>query len=118
MPLRFLADENFDRDIVRGLLRQQPELDLVRVQDVGLAGADDPTILEWAARERRIVLTHDTATMTRFAYERLRSGLPMPGIFEVRESLPVGAAIADILLLAGASRDDEWEGQVHYLPLR
>ena len=118
MPLRLLADENFDRDIVRGLLRQHPELDLVRVQDVGLTGADDPTILDWAARERRIVLTHDTATMTRFANDRVRSGLPMPGVFEVHEILPVAVAIADILLLAGASRDDEWEGQVLYLPLR
>ena len=34
--LRFVADENFNNNIVRGLLRRQPELDLVRIQDVGL----------------------------------------------------------------------------------
>jgi hypothetical protein len=32
--LQFLADENFNGDIVRGLLLRQPDLDLVRVQDV------------------------------------------------------------------------------------
>jgi hypothetical protein len=49
--LRFLADENFDGRIVAGLLRQAPTLDLVRVQDVGLSGVDDPTVLEWASTE-------------------------------------------------------------------
>ena len=43
--LRLLADENFNGDIVRGLLRRRPELDLVRIQDVGLTGADDPSVL-------------------------------------------------------------------------
>jgi len=49
--LRLAADENFNNDIVRGLLRRKPDLDIVRVQDVGLSGADDPTILEWAAQK-------------------------------------------------------------------
>jgi hypothetical protein len=49
--LLLLADENFNNDIVRGLLRKKPELDIVRVQDVGLRGAEDPVVLEWAANE-------------------------------------------------------------------
>jgi predicted nuclease of predicted toxin-antitoxin system len=57
--LRRLADESFNGDIVRGLLLRQPDLDLVRVQDVGLAGADDRDVLAWAAKNNRIVLTHD-----------------------------------------------------------
>ncbi len=47
--LRLAADENFNGNIVRGLLRRRPDLDIVRIQDVGLAGADDPAILAWAA---------------------------------------------------------------------
>ena len=47
--LKLAIDENFNRDIVRGLLRRRPGLDLSRVQDVGLTGANDPTVLEWAA---------------------------------------------------------------------
>jgi predicted nuclease of predicted toxin-antitoxin system len=61
--LRLLADENFNGDIVRGLLLRQPTLDVVRVQDVGLIGTDDSEILAWAAENNRIVLTHDRATM-------------------------------------------------------
>ena len=115
--LRLAADENFNGNIVRGLLRRRPDLDLVRVQDAGLAGADDPAILTWAADEGRILLTHDVETMVGFAYERVEAGLRMPGVFEVRLGTPIGQAIEDILLLAEYSLDDEWEGRVAYLPL-
>ena len=116
--LRLAADENFNNDIVRGLLRWQPELDIVSLQDVGLSGADDPTVLEWAARECRVLLTHDVSTIIKHTYERVRAGQPMPGVFEVSRTVSIGRAIEDILLLAECSLDGEWEGQVHYLPLR
>jgi len=115
--LRLAADENLNNSIVRGLLRRQPELDIVRIQDVGLSGADDPTVLEWAAKEGRVLLTHDVSTITKYAYERVRAGQPMPGVFEVGRDVPIGRAIEDILLLAEYSLDNEWEGQVRYLPL-
>ncbi len=116
--LRLAADENFNYDIVRGILRRNPEVDIVRVQEAGLSGADDPTVLEWTAREGRVLVTHDVATMTRYAYERVRAGEPMPGIFEVSRSVPIGLAIEEILLIVQYSREGEWEGQVRYLPLR
>ena len=115
--IKLAADENFNNDIVRGLLRRKPELDLVRVQDTDVAGADDSVTLEWAAQEGRILLTHDVSTITRYAYERIQAGLPMPGVFEVRRAVPIGRAIEDILLLAECSLEGEWEGQVRYLPL-
>jgi predicted nuclease of predicted toxin-antitoxin system len=72
--LRLLADENFDNDIVRGVLRRRSALDILRAQDVGLSETDDPDVLAWAARERRVVLTHDVRTMTDFAIQRIRRG--------------------------------------------
>ena len=116
--LRLAADENFNNDIVRGLLRRKPDLDIVRVQDADLSGADDPTLLEWAAQESRILLTHDVTTMTRYAFERVQANKGMPGIFEVSREVPIGVAIDDILLLAECSLEGEWEGQVRYLPLK
>ena len=115
--LLLVADENFNNDIVRGLLRRKPDLDIVRVQDVGLKGAEDSVILEWAAKEERVLLTHDAATMTHFAYERVRAGLPMIGVIEVADDLPIGQVVEDILLLAEYSDRGEWESQVIYLPL-
>ena len=77
--MKFAADENFDNDILRGLFRVLPNLDMVRVQDAGLSGVEDPEVLEWCARENRILLTHDVRTITKFAYDRLEAGLAMPG---------------------------------------
>ena len=116
--LRFLADENFNNNIMRGLLRRNVELDIVRVQDVGLSGADDPAVLAWAAAEGRILLTHDVATVTSYAYDRVRSGMHMPGVVECGRHVLIGTAIEDILLMAECGLDDEFDGQVRYLPLR
>lgn len=116
--LLLAADENFNRNIVRGLRRRQADIDIVRIQDVGLSGADDPTVLAWAAQEGRVLLTHDVSTITHYAYERVREGKPMPGVFEVSRGLPIGRVIDDLLLLTAYSLDGEWEGQVQYLPLR
>ena len=74
--------------------------------------------MEWTARENRLLLTHDASTMTHYAYERVRAGKPMPGVIEVSDELTIGSVIQDLLLLAGASNEGEWEGQVIYLPLR
>lgn len=116
--LMLAADENFNNNIVRGVLRRRPDLDFICIQDVGLSGADDPMVLEWAAQEGRVLLTHDVSTVTHYAYERVRAGKLMPGVFEVSHDVQIVIAIEDILLLAECSLDDEWEGQVRYLPLR
>ena len=76
--LPLVADENFNNNIMRGLLRQKAYLDLVRIQDMGLAHADDPTILAWAAQPGRVLLTHDVSTITKYAYERIEAGQAMP----------------------------------------
>jgi Domain of unknown function (DUF5615) len=115
--LRFAADENFNRDIVRGLLRRKPALDIVTIQDAGLGGADDLAVLEWAAVQGRVVITHDVSTLTKHAYDRVAAGRPMPGVFEVDSEASVGPVIDDLLLIAECSYEGEWEGQIRYLPL-
>ena len=44
--LRFLTDEDFNGRVLAGVLRRLPDLDIVRVQDVGLRTLDDTFILE------------------------------------------------------------------------
>ena len=116
--LRFAVDENFNNNILRGVLRRLPDLDIVRIQDTEIAGGDDPKVLEWAAQTNRILLTHDVSTITYHAYKRIEAGLPMPGVFEVGHSVPLRSAIEDILLLAECSLEGEWEGTIIYLPLQ
>jgi hypothetical protein len=116
--LRFATDEDFNNRIVRGLLRRQPDLDILRVRDAGLAGKNDEDVLAWAASEGRILITHDVTTMKQAAYDRIAAGLPMPGVFELSQDVPIGRALDEILLLVLCSDQDEWQGQVRFLPLR
>lgn len=82
--------ENVKSAIFRGVMRRRPGLDFVRVEDVGLVKTDDRIILEWAAEHGRIVVTHDVSTMKDYAYDRVRVGLPMPGVIEIPERLAIG----------------------------
>lgn len=111
-------DENFNNDALRGLRRRNPEIDVVRIRDTDLAGAADPDVLEWAAREGRVLVTHDVRTITHHAYERVRAGKAMPGVIEAAPAVPISAVIEHLLLLAECSRPGEWEGQILFLPLR
>jgi predicted nuclease of predicted toxin-antitoxin system len=115
--LTFMADNDFNGRIRRGLLRWQTDLDLVRVQDVSLGKAIDPVILEYAAAEGRIVLTHDRKTMPSFAIARVARGEKMPGVLVVNKRMPIGHAIDEILLYAHAALPEEMENQVIYLPM-
>jgi predicted nuclease of predicted toxin-antitoxin system len=115
--LRFLADENLKGDIVRGLMRRSPDLDLVRVQDVGLTGDDDRAVLSWAAEQGRIVVTQDRATFPDFVYDRVVAGEPMPGVLVVPRKMAVRQAIDELLLIASSSEPEEWVRRVLYLPL-
>ena len=112
-----MTDENFEGAIFRGLLRHKPGIDVVRVQDVGLAETDDLTILEWANQEERIILTHDRRTMPRYAYQRIANGESIAGMIVMKSTIPVGQAIADILLIEAISTPEEWVNMVQDLPL-
>ena len=116
--LRLAADENFNHNIVRGLIRREPALDIVLIQDTPLAGADDPAVLAWTARTGRVLLTHDVATITRYAWERVEADLSMPGVFEVDQQAPLGTVIDDLLLLARFSLEHEWDHRICFVPLK
>ncbi|HEY7313768.1 MAG TPA: DUF5615 family PIN-like protein [Gemmataceae bacterium] len=116
--LRLATDADFDGRVYRALLRELPELDMVRVQDVGLRTAEDPDVLAWTATEGRILLTHDRRTMVGFAYQRVQSGLPMPGVFVIRNRPnQIGQMVEDILVPVLCSEQDEWKDRVQFLPI-
>jgi hypothetical protein len=116
VSLRILADEHIDGDVGSGLLRRGADVEYERVQDFGLTGAPDPLILEWAAANRFIVLTHDRKTMPTFVLERIRGNLEMPGAFIVPKLMPIGALINELSNLAECSEMSDWNGQLVYLP--
>jgi len=115
--LRLVSDEDVHDDIIRGLRRREPALDIVRVQDVGLDHTPDPIILEWAANHGRILVTGDLNTMVGFAWRRVQSALPMSGVLALLENVGVRRVIDDILLVTQCYAEDEIKDQVWYIPL-
>ena len=99
--VRYLFDQDFNGRIVRGVRRRAPSLDTVTVQEAGLSDASDPVVLEWAATEGRVVISHDHRTMRAYAEERLKADLPaarqagllMAGLVLIRQRVPLREAI-------------------------
>lgn len=115
MPI-FLADENFDGRILRALRRRLPALDVLTVHEAGLRNTDDRTILEWAATQGRVLLTHDVSTMTRFVGERIRCGENCPGCVIVRRTATLGEMVEDLVLLIEGAEADEWVNRIWFIP--
>jgi predicted nuclease of predicted toxin-antitoxin system len=114
--LSLLADENFSHRILRGIKLRIKNLDVVVGQSVGLCGASDPSLLAWAADQRRIVLTHDRQTLPKYAYDRIRSHQAMPGIIVVSDTMPVGEAIEVVTMYLECGTAEDFENLVMFLP--
>lgn len=115
--LWLLTDQNFNGRVLRGLRRRVRNLDLVRAFDAGLARREDADLLEWAAKENRIVVSHDVNTMPAFAYDRIRDGQSMPGVFIIPNSMAIGQAIDELEFAVEAMSAEECRDQVIYFPL-
>lgn len=115
--MRFAADENFDGNLFKALRKRFPDLDIVRVQDTELYQAPDPVVLEWAAKEKRIVLTHDVQTLVGDAYARVEQGLPMPGVILIPTTLAIGEALSDLEIAVGAGEPDDFADRVTFIPM-
>jgi predicted nuclease of predicted toxin-antitoxin system len=115
--LRVLADENFNHHILRGLKRRYFDLDCIIVQETDLLGAPDSALLEWAAQNDRVLLTHDFKTMLRFAHARIRAGKPMSGVIAIPSSLSIREGIDALAMVIECCRQADFKDSVVYLPL-
>lgn len=113
----FLVDQNFNEKILDGLTRHDATLEFTHVRNVDLAAAPDPKILEWAAEQELVLLTHDRKTIPLFAYARVSADLPMPGVFLVDDQMPIGQAIDELLLAAHCLSRDECKNILKYFPM-
>lgn len=116
MRIRFQADADFNHIIVAGLVRRLPELEFSTAHQAGLAGLQDPAVLAIAAREGRILVTHDSHTMPRHFGEFITRSAS-PGLVVVPQGLSVARAVEDLAVIWSASQAEEWTNRIAYLPL-
>ncbi len=117
--LRLASDADVHGDIIRGLRRRAPDIDLLRVQDALPLGTTDEEVLAWAATENRVLLTNDRGTMIGLACQRVAAGQFQPGLIVTTNAQSIGSAIGDILLLAQCMTEQETKDRlIVFLPLR
>ena len=115
--LKYLFDEDLNGRIVRGVRRRLPNLDSTTVQEAALRDPSDPAVLEWAAGEARVVVSHDHRTMRAYAEERLKAERPMAGLILARQGAPIGQVIDDLVLVATTTTAERWDGKIVFIPL-
>lgn len=117
MKVRFLADADLNKAIVSGVLRREPSLDFLTAQAAGLRGMDDPEVLTLATRQQRVLVSHDVGTMPAHFRAFRNARRQGSGVFLIPQSLDVGTAIDELLLVWFASEASEWENRLVWLPL-
>lgn len=115
--LRLLIDQDFDQDILRGLLRRVPDLDAVTAYEVEMSEAEDPALLAWAAEAGRVIVTHDRRTMPAHAARRLAAGNDFSGVIVVSRRIPLSTAIDQLEITVMCSEPDEWQNLIRHIPL-
>lgn len=114
--VRFQTDEDFNEDIVAGLLRLRPGMDILTAKQASLLGSPDPLFLAHAAGQGRVLVSHDKKTMPRHFYDFLLGGNESPGLILLDQRLPKVQAIDALLLVWEASSPDEYRNLTTYLP--
>ena len=95
--IRFAVDEDIDERIVRGVLRRNDQIDFLNGKEVGLRNSPDRDVLEWAAQEMRVLLTHDRGTMRAEAVRRVNQKRLMPGLIIIPQEQRFGSYIDQII---------------------
>ncbi len=117
MKPKFQADADLNEDIVTGVLRRMPEIDFQTATEAGLEGAPDENVLETAARENRILITHDRKTMPKHFAAFVESQPYSAGVLIVSKKLEVSRAIEEIILIWLASEAGEYVNSIRQLPI-
>lgn len=115
MKPRFLADADFNQKIVFGLRRREPTIDFQTARQGNVLGRPDPEVLSIAARENRILVSHDRATMPAH-FARFTAAQSNPGLIIISQETDIGAVIEDLLLIWAGSTLGEWRDKIGFIP--
>jgi hypothetical protein len=115
--IRFLADANLNNAIVSGVRRCEPAIDFLTAHAAGLGKMKDPEVLALAASQNRVLVTHDVNTMPAHFRAFRNAGGESAGVFLIAQSLDIGEAIEELLMIWLASEPSDWVNRLEWLPL-
>jgi Domain of unknown function (DUF5615) len=113
--VRFQADADLKQAIVSGAKRRQPDLDFQSANEAELEGLKDPEVLALAAKEDRVLITHDRKTMPD-EFGQFSMTQSSSGVLIISQSIPISEAIDAIILVWEVSTAEEWVNQIMSIP--
>ena len=116
MNISFQADNDLKFGIVKAVRLREPAIDFASAQDAGIEMASDPELLDRAAAEGRILVSHDRRTMVHHFRAHLTDGKSSPGLLIVSQGAPIGFVAEAIVYVWALSDPLELRNQAHYLP--
>ena len=116
MKVRFQADADLNQIILLATVRREPAIDFQTAITAGLPGINDPEVLAMAAREGRVLVTHDRKTMPRHFAEFITRATS-PGLLVIPQSLSAAAAVEGLILIWSVTEAEEWINRIGFLPL-
>ncbi|MEH1790558.1 hypothetical protein [Nostoc sp.] len=119
MTLKYLLDENFAPLYQVKLKRQKRDLVVWVVGDPGTPPKStlDPEILCWCEEHYFLLVTNNRKSMPVYLAEHIAQDRNIPGIFILNDKLTIGQNINELILIAEASLDNEYQNQILHLPL-
>jgi hypothetical protein len=115
MRIRFQADADFTNIIVAAAVRRFPEIDFGVAVLAGLAGLTDAEVLALAAKDGRVLVTHDQTTMPAH-FGTFIGSTKSPGVIVVPQSLAT-RQVVELALIWAATDAEEWVNGIVYLPI-
>lgn len=118
MALKYLLDENVDPIYKVGLSRIESDLIVWVVGEPHCPpkGTLDPEILLWWEEYNFILVTNNRKSMPVHLVDRINECRHIPGIFILNVKLTVGQNIDELIFLAQASFEGEYQDRLIHLP--
>jgi hypothetical protein len=116
MKIRFQADADLKKAIVTVVKRQGPTIDFQTAQAAGLEAVDDLAVRAIAAREGRILVSHDRRTMPHHFAKFITDNESL-GLLIVSQHIPVAIAAEELILIWAATAAEEWVNQISSIPV-
>jgi predicted nuclease of predicted toxin-antitoxin system len=113
--IRFQADADLRQAILTGTIRRQPSLDFQSANEAGLEGVKDLEVLAIAARDGRVLVTHDRKTMP-IEFGQFITSQTSSGVLILSQNLSISEAIDAIILVWEVSTAEEWINQIMTFP--
>ncbi|MDJ0531568.1 MAG: DUF5615 family PIN-like protein [Xenococcaceae cyanobacterium MO_207.B15] len=119
MKVSFLLDENLSPRLKLATFRRNPQIDILRVGDIGAPalGTLDPEVLIYLEQSQRILLTDNRKSMPEHLEAHWANGGFIWGLFWLRPKATIRELAEDLILIWETTEAEEWKDQLIWIPL-